>query len=252
MKTQDLKKLTRYTKEVSQPKLFVTLSGAHLYGYAAKNSPVQMRGVFLQPVRHVLGLFPSDVIQEKSWEKKDAPVLLTCRELRLMCEAILRHEGTILEQIYSPHVVEAMPAHEELKDIAAKCLTRHHHSHYITAFRAEWNKFLMQDPACLPTLLNVYRVLMTGIHLMQSGHIECHLPTLNEEFQLPLVDELINRRLAGEYYDTADKIDVPRHEFEVQRLVERLIEEAGRSGLPDHAECKDPLNDFLVRLRLNE
>ena len=34
-------------------------------------------------------------------------------------------------------------------------------------------------------LLYVYRVLLTGIHLMRTGKVEANLVVLNDEFRLP-------------------------------------------------------------------
>ena len=42
------------------------------------------------------------------------------------------------------------------------------------------------DPPRVKPLLYVYRVLLTGIHLMRTGEVEANLVTLNEEFRLPL------------------------------------------------------------------
>jgi len=43
----------------------------------------------------------------------------------------------------------------------------------------------------------VYRVLLTGIHLMRTGEVEANLVTLNEEFRLPYLAELVARKWLG-------------------------------------------------------
>ena len=63
---------------------------------------------------------------------------------------------------YSPLIVETNPEHEELKEIARGCITRFHGHHYL-GFAA--------TPRVKP-LLYVYRVLLTGIHLMRTSAIE--------------------------------------------------------------------------------
>ena len=55
-----------------------------------------------------------------------------------------------------------------------------------------------QDPPRVKPLLYVYRVLLTGIHLMRTGRIEANLITLNEDFRLPYIGELVSRRIYGE------------------------------------------------------
>ena len=46
-------------------------------------------------------------------------------------------------------------------------------------------------------LLYVFRVLLTGIHLMRSGKVEANLIQLNEEFRLTYLPDLVARKLAG-------------------------------------------------------
>lgn len=41
-------------------------------------------------------------------------------------------------------------------------------------------------------LLDVYRVLLTGIHLMRAGIVKANLAVLNDEFRLPYIWELID------------------------------------------------------------
>jgi len=43
----------------------------------------------------------------------------------------------------------------------------------------------------------VYRVLLTGIHLMRTGEVEANLVTLNEEFRLLYLAELVARKWLG-------------------------------------------------------
>jgi predicted nucleotidyltransferase len=57
--------------------------------------------------------------------------------------------------------------------------------------------FLKESPRRVKPLLSVYRVLLTGIHLMRTGTVEANLVTLNEEFRLPYLAELVARKLAG-------------------------------------------------------
>ena len=49
------------------------------------------------------------------------------------------------------------------------------------------------------------------------------------------------------------KLETPEIEFhraEYERLVARLESEAAKSTLPEDADCREALNDLLVRVRL--
>src|SRR4029077_16527789 len=110
---------------------------------------------------------------------------------------LLKKNGYVLEQLYSPLVVKTSPGHEELKEIAQKCITRHHSHHYFGFAETQWKLFEKERPRRVKPLLYVFRVLLTGIHLMLTGRVEANLRLLNEEFNLAYLQELIARKLEG-------------------------------------------------------
>jgi len=92
-------------------------------------------------------------------------------------------------------------------------------------------------------------VLLTGIHLMQTGEVEANLVTLNERFQLPYIPELIERKVSGTEHRTLDDADVDFHEREYARLVARLESARDESHLPESETCKPAMNDLLLSIR---
>jgi len=95
-------------------------------------------------------------------------------------------------------------------------------------------------------------VLLTGIHLMRTGRIEANLVTLNEEFRLPYIADLVARKLAGPEKSKLENADIGFHESEYQRLRGELQAAHDASRLPETAseEIRAALNDVLVRVRL--
>src|SRR5690606_25776570 len=106
----------------------------------------------------------------------------------------LKKNGYVLEQIFSPLVVHTTPEHEELKQIAIHCITRHHAHHYLGFAATQWKLFQKEQPPRVKPLLYVYRVLLTGIHLMKTGEVEANLRNLNDLAKLPYIDDLIERK----------------------------------------------------------
>ena len=100
-------------------------------------------------------------------------------------------------------------------------------------------------------MLYVYRVLLTGIHLMRTGRIEADLITLNEDFRLPYIEELVNRKTHGTEKSRLETPEVAFYQAEYERLVMQLEAEAAGSMLPEEADCRAALNDLLVRVRLS-
>jgi predicted nucleotidyltransferase len=99
-------------------------------------------------------------------------------------------------------------------------------------------------------LLYVYRVLLTGIHLMRTGVVEANLIHLNETFKLPYVPELIERKISGTEKGTLDQADLSFHEQEYRRLRREFEQAFEQSDLPENPSGAAALNDLLVRLRL--
>jgi hypothetical protein len=123
---------------------------------------------------------------------------------------LLKRNGYVLEQLYSPLVVQSSPAYEELKEIAKGCVTRHHSHHYLGFAATQWSLFQKENPPRVKPLLYVYRVLLTGIHLMRTGQIEANLLTLNEGFRLPYIREPVSRKVYGA---ETSKLETPEVEF---------------------------------------
>jgi predicted nucleotidyltransferase len=99
-------------------------------------------------------------------------------------------------------------------------------------------------------LLYVYRVLLTGIHLMKTGEVEANLLKLNGSFKLPYIDELVRRKLEGPEKDTLGDPDFSFHEMEYERLRGELQGAFDSSALPEVPSGQPALNDLLIRVRM--
>jgi hypothetical protein len=176
---------------------------------------------------------------------------LVTHEVHKFFGLLLKKNGYVLEQIFSPLVVHASPEHHELKQIAADCITRHHAHHYLGFVATQWKLLEKDSPPRVKPLLYVYRVLLTGIHLMRAGQIEANLVRLNESAKLPQIDELIQRKLAGPEKGRLPETDLAFHEREYERLCVELRSAFETSHLPDLPSGAAALHDLLVRLRLN-
>ena len=86
---------------------------------------------------------------------------------------------------------------------------------------------------------------------MRTGEVEANLVTLNEEFRLPYIAELIERKMKGENTSLTDA-GVSFHESEYQRLRGDLQAAHEASQLPElpSEAARAALNDLLVRIRL--
>lgn len=232
------------------PLLFTTISGAHLYGFPSPDSDYDLRGVHILPVAEVVKLDPGRETIEVSEVREGLQIDLVSHDAKKFFLLLLKKNGYVLEQLYSPLVLQTTPEHEELKAIAINCITRHHSHHYFGFAQTQWKLFEKEQPHRVKPLLYVYRVLLTGIHLMQTGIVEANLIQLNQEFNLAYIPELIAQKLAGAEKSLLTDADVVFHQAEYNRLQTQLEEAYQASILPQAPSAKDALNDLLVRLRL--
>jgi hypothetical protein len=232
------------------PLLFVTISGAHLYGFPSPDSDWDLRGVHLLPAARMLGLEVRDETLETSADRDGLEVDLVTHDLRKFVGMMLKRNGYVLEQLFSPLIIRTSPLHAELKRLAPGCLTRHHAHHYRGFAHTQWDLFLKESPRRVKPLLYVYRVLLTGIHLMRSGRIEANLPILNAEYPLSFIPELIQRKVSTKEQATLDDSDIALHQAEFDRLMARLETESARSPLPDEPTVRGDLERLVIEARL--
>ncbi|WP_405874426.1 DNA polymerase beta superfamily protein [Streptomyces sp. NBC_00005] len=239
--------LTPVVAEQPDPVLFATVSGAHLYGFPSRDSDVDLRGVHLLPAADLLGLREPDETRSRMWDRDGVEMDLVTHDLRKFVRLMLRRNGYVLEQLLSPLVVHTTDAHRELAALAPGVLTGHHAHHYRGFATTQWRLF--EKTGQLKPLLYTFRVLLTGIHLMRSGEIQAHLPTLLGEVDAPAyLPELIAAKAEREHGD-AD-VDHARVVDDVERLHVVLDEAQDASALPDAPTVYDALHDLVVRIRL--
>jgi len=245
-------RLHRIVAAQPYPLLFATISGAHLYGFPSPDSDFDLRGAHILPLEKVVGLEVRDETIQDSRVIEGLEMDIVSHDVQKFFGLLLKKNGYVLEQLFSPLIVQAMPGHSELKSIASGCITRHHSHHYFGFAETQWKLFDKERPRRLKPLLYVFRVLMTGIHLMRSGKVEANLVTLNEEFRLPYIVDLVARKLAGPEKSSLDEADVAFHESEYQRLRAELQLAHEASQLPElpSEETRTALNKLLVRVRL--
>ncbi|MEO3975451.1 nucleotidyltransferase domain-containing protein [Streptomyces sp. CAU 1734] len=234
--------------EQPDPLLFATVSGAHLYGFPSRDSDVDLRGVHLLPVADLVGLDEPEETRSRMWTRDGTELDLVTHDLRKFVRLMLRRNGYVLEQLLSPLVVHTSPAHAELVSLAPGAVTFHHAHHYRGFAGTQWRLF--ERTGELKPLLYTFRALLTGVHLMRTGRIEAHLPTLIEECGAPgYLPGLIAAKADAEH-GRADGTDPAAVRADVEALHALLEEEREKSALPGEPGGLGALKDFAVRIRL--
>src|SRR5437879_8266054 len=109
-----------------------------------------------------------------------------------------------------------------------------------------------ENPHGVKPLLYIYRVILTGLHLMRTGELEPNLVKLNEYARLAYLPELIARKQAGGEHGLLGDADLAFHDAEMKRLLVELEGSLESSALPEHPDeqAAAELNNLLIRLRL--
>lgn len=244
----DLRALGAWGCERLPAALFWTVSGSHLYGFPSTDSDIDLRGCFLAPLRSVVGLYPPTETVEPKGEFVGREVEAVSHEIGKYLRLLCKHNGYVLEQIFSPLVAHGEDFLARFRPLAKKCITRHCYHHYRGFLQTQRALFDKEEPKRAKTLLYAYRVALTGVHLLETGEMQSHLPTLNERFRLPFIPELIERKASAEFGGLT-ALDVTFHTQQLELWEKRLAEAFEASTLPIDVP-KEELNQFLVEQRL--
>lgn len=236
-------------KEHRYPLIFARVSGAHLYGFPSPDSDIDLRGAHVLPKEMMLGLDQVDDTVEASYVRNDIEMDIVSHDVRKFFGMLLKKNGYVLEQLLSPLVVHTTKAHRELIALAPGFFTRHHAHHYLGFANTEWALFAKAEKSRIKPLLYIYRVLLTGIHLMRTGEVEANLARLAPTYGYEDLAALIQHKVEGTERGEIE-VDLDFHRKRYEALVQRLEQERDSSALPELPSGRDELNRILLGCRL--
>lgn len=231
------------------PLVFATISGAHLYGFPSPDSDFDLRGVHVLPLDEVIGLHAGRETIESDGVQEGLEMDIVTHDVKKFFTLLLKNNGYVFEQLLSPLVVRSSAEHQELLALAPKCLTKFHAFHYLGFAETQWRLFEKEPIKRVKPLLYVYRVLLTGIHLMRTAEIEPNLVRLNEVYKLSQIQPLIDLKLSTQEHATIGDSDLGFHRSEYARLRSDLETAQATTSLPERPSAKDALHDLLMRIR---
>jgi predicted nucleotidyltransferase len=227
--------------------LLLAVTGSHHYGFSSPDSDIDLKGIHAAPTRALLGL-------RKVVEAHDALEVfegtecdLTTHELSLALRLLLRGNGNMLERIFSPFQVVETDALDPLRTLARGSLSKqviHHYGGYFRGMCKEHER----EPT-VKSLLYTFRVALTGIHLLRTGEVLAHLPTLLEIHPLQRVPELIARKVNGREKDAMS--DAGPYRALWPSLETELEAALAASPLPNEPANSEEIEAWLVGVRVN-
>ena len=232
--------------------LFASVHGSKLHGFDTPDSDRDIRGCHVLPLEIVIGLAGGPESIRRKDDQASPGVELATHDVKKFFAMLLNRNGNLLEEVFSPLELVTGPFHEELRDIAGDCITRGHYRHFLGMAGQALNAIEKTGRAQAKYALHVYRALLAGIHLMNTGQIEPHLPTLNADACLTHVEELVERRNAALDEARLQPKEVELISDEFNRLKAVLEGGSDSSSLPEYPQGRARLHDLLIRVRRTE
>jgi predicted nucleotidyltransferase len=226
-----------------------SLVGSHSYGFPSRDSDFDLKGIHLAPADQLLGLEEPGPTEQFLGVVEGLEIDFTSHEARGALGRVLRGDGNVLERILSPYLVAPPAADERLQELRALCvanLSRRFHRHYSGFFRGQVHQYEKEPTKKIKTLLYIFRVALTGVHLLREGQLVGDLRTLLEVYQYEQVRQLFALKEQAELAVVDD--DRPYLEL-VPRLEQELAAALERSPLPEEPQHRAALDAWLKRQR---
>jgi predicted nucleotidyltransferase len=236
-------------QEYPHPLLFATVTGSHAFGCAAPTSDYDVHGVHLLSLEQVLGLdHPRETVEQKMpYSGDEREIDIVTHDLRKFVLLLLKGNGNVLEDLYSPLVVFTSPVHEELKALGRGCITKRLANHYQGMAFNQQRRMRANE---IKKFLHAYRCLLMGMHVMRTGELVFDLDWLSKEYGYGSVYGLIAAKRQG--YDLTHDDEAQRHNKYLAGLAPALGEACEKSALPESpsAETRQALEQLVIWVRM--
>lgn len=212
------------------PVVFATITGSRAFGCASPDSDYDIHGVHRLPLSSVLGLGTlQETVECKAISPEDGLEMdIATHDLKKFVQLLLKGNGNVLEDLYSPLILLTSPEHDALKLHGKGCITKQLALHYKGMAYNQQRRMKSNE---IKKLLHLYRCLVMGIHLMRSGELVMDMPTLAEEYRLERMKQLISYKQLG--FDFLPEEDEGVFLTDVASLTAQLESVRQDSSLPD-------------------
>jgi predicted nucleotidyltransferase len=224
--------------------LFATACGPLLYGFPQAGHYFDLRSVHVEAgdgASHRMGLQ-----ETREWRetRPECQVEWVSHELGKFVRLLQVNNGSAYEQLFSPHVVFETAALGELKELASEMVSLQLFLHYRSFYQSQLKFFHNQRDKHSRHLLYLFRVALTGIHLLETGQVVADLRSLAGYHERVAIMELLR--------------DVEQHPEgrslrpylrELEALALRLDQMPNRARLREQVSGRDAADAWLAKVR---
>lgn len=248
--TQLISKLKNRVHSVGGKLLNAYVSGSNLYGWESKDSDVDIRGCFILRKEKFLGLDkPYEVIEIKTEDNKDIVLF----ELKKLIQLALKGNCNILEELNSPQFYKQADF-VKLKQLINNAFgKRGIYNSYRGMAEFNYKKFILRGRNTIKKYLYVFRGLMAGIYVLQTGIIKPNIEELNKHFKFKQVTKLLEIKKAGLENEPLKDLEKGNLDIKIKELFDKIDEAYIKCKMPETPtkEEIEEVNRFLIKLRLD-
>lgn len=230
--------------------LLVAVTGSHFYGFPAPDSDLDLKGIHAAPTRQTLGLekpSPAHNVEEM-WQ--DCLCDFSSNEIEQALRLLIKGNGNMLERIFSPYQLFETEEAVRLKEMKWAYISQRFFHHYSGFFQKKCNEFAKSDLYLIKPLLYIYRVALTGIHLLKTGEVIGDVRKLAPEYGFNEVAELIEIYSSTSEKRCLDQASAGQFVARCPELEKKLQDALSTSCLPAVPGNADACSDLLVEIRL--
>ena len=210
--------------------LFLVVAGNHKYGFPVPDPVVRVPGCHKTALEAMFGEGTNRELVEVELAVAGMDVRIRSEHRRRVVERIRAQDAEFIEALHSPLVIVGHEEVRRLREAASRFLTKDLYRTYRERALDALSVLERRKAHGVTDVLFLYRALLTGIHLLETGRMVVDLGVLIKVYDLPFLVDLVRRP------DRPPMVGDPaRMGFllsESERLFERLDRAARASQLP--------------------
>jgi predicted nucleotidyltransferase len=165
--------------------VYLCVSGSQLYGYAHKNSDIDVRGCYIMPLDRVIGIGHTRYVLERNIQLPSTPLIdLQVFDIKKEVELVIANNSNVYEHIFASPF-KTTNEHMLLKTFATMALTTRIYYPYRGTAVSEFEKYVRalsqtgrHADIRQKHMLATFRLLMAGIFVLETGKIESNMHKL--------------------------------------------------------------------------
>jgi len=173
--------------------LFLVVAGKHMHGFPVPDPVVRVPGCHKTALEASLGVGTNRELVEAELAVAGMDVRVRSENRKRVVARIRALDLEFIEALHSPLVIVGEEEVRRLREAASGFLTRDIGRAYLSRAREALSVLERRKTHGVTDVLFLYRALLTGIHVLETGRIEVDLAVLVKRYDLGFLVDLVRR-----------------------------------------------------------